>query len=298
MARRAIALGSLLLVAACGPSSPPAGPKPRFELLGPADFLPNDLDFVIRIDARRLRGEPALDVAARGLATTDKSGMLRSVLPALEQARAIFVGGRLMADGFHGDGVVAIEPAGSGDVGANAVDPSFQPMPGAPARVAIFERKTDSRHEAALEIVLEGGGIVLATAAEVDAVMRVVRSGPDADRFDPPARGLASFAGRMPAAATARAATPAPIVRRIALGLARYAGFVEGGDALHVEIELFYASPEAAAGAASLARSLLTRLGEAAGPLRSLSDSVQLANEAEVVRVRAAVPFAVVAELH
>jgi hypothetical protein len=294
MAKRAAAFASLFFVLACGAPAPKARPEPRVELLAPSDLLPNDLDFVVRIDARRLRGEPALDVAARGLAKTGASAMLRAILPTLERARAIFVGGRLMSDGFHGDGVVAIELAGGGDVETNAVDASFRPMKSAPEHVALYERNAASREEAALEVVLEGGGIVLATSAEVDAVLRIVRSGPDADRFDPPARGLASFAGRAPAVT----ASTTPGLRRIAQGLARYAGFVDGGDALHVEIELFYASAEAAADAASSARSLLARLAELSAPLRSLADSVQLARDTAVVRLRAAVPFAVVAELH
>jgi hypothetical protein len=298
MTKRAVLAASLVLVAACATRAPEVLSKPRLEQLAPSDLLPNDLDFVVRIDARRLRGEPALEVAARGLAKTDRSGMLRTILPSLERARAIFVGGRFMSDGFHGDGVVAIELAGGGDIEARAVDPSFRPMRGAPDRVAMFERAPGLREEAALEVMLEGGGIVLATAAEADAVMRVTRSGPDADRIDPPARGLASFAGRLPSAASNPAAPATPTFRRIARGLVRYAGFVEGGDALHAEIELFYASAEEAADAAGAARSVLTRLAEAPGPLRQLADSMELARDAAVVRLRATVPFAVVAELH
>jgi hypothetical protein len=291
--RRAVAIAALGMFA-CS-SAPPPRAQPKLELLGPADFLPNDLDFVIRIDSRRLRGEPALDVAARGIAKGESSGILRSILPVLEKSRAIFVGGRFMSDGFHGDGVIAIEPGSSADVEARPIDASFERVRGVSARIAIFERRTSARDEAALEIVLEGGGIVLATSAEADAVLRIVRAGPDADRFDPPARGLASFAGRLPAAS---ASATASTVRRLALGLSRYAGFVEGGDALHVETELVYGSAEAAADAASAARTVLARLGETSGALKTLSDSISLARETEVVRVRAQVPFAVVAELH
>ena len=160
----------------------------------------------------------------------------------------------------------------------------------------MFERRSDRRDEATLEIVLEGGGIVLATSAEQDAVLRVARTGPDADRLDPPARGLASFAARIPASRSTASAPPA--LGLIARGLARTSGLVDGGDAFHVEAELVYESPEAAADAAAAARSLLDRLGASRGPLQSLADSVKLAREAEVVRVRAAIPFAVVEKLH
>ena len=35
--------------------------------------------------------------------------MLRAIVPSLARSRAIFVGARFMPDGFHGDGVVAID---------------------------------------------------------------------------------------------------------------------------------------------------------------------------------------------
>jgi len=49
-----------LLVTACSAPAPAKPPKPRLELLAPPDFLTNDLDFVIRVDARRLRGDPEI----------------------------------------------------------------------------------------------------------------------------------------------------------------------------------------------------------------------------------------------
>jgi hypothetical protein len=297
MAKRAVAVAFTMLVA-CSAPAPRARAPSKIERLAPSDFLTSDLDFVIRIDAHRLRSEPAIDLAARGLAGGDGSSMLRAILPALEGARAIFVGGRFMADGFHGDGILAIEPASNAEIEAKPLDSSFHAVR-APAHLAIFERNTSARDEAALEIVLERGGVVLATAAEADAVLRIARSGPDADRFDPPARGLASFAGRI-SSVDASADEPAttPTFRRIARGLGRCSGFVEGGDALHVEIELVYGSADAAADAVSAARSLLGRMGQAPGPLKNLADSLVLDRDAEVVRARAAVPFAVIAELH
>jgi hypothetical protein len=270
--------------------------------------LPNDLDFVVRIDVRRLRNEPAFEEALHRVAKASGSGMLRWVLPALERSRAVFVGGRVMGDGFHGDGVVAIEASGLGGASESVgMDPSFRHIAGTPRYVEIFERTTDVRDEAALEVVLEGAGIVLATAAEADAVLRVARSGPDADRLDPPARGLASFAGKVRPTTPPIKVAPAPatatehgsaFLREIGGGLARYAGSIEGGDALQVEAELFYTSADGAADAAASIRSLVGRLGQSPGALQSLADSVKLARDAEVVRLHASVSFAVLAYLH
>ena len=209
----------------------------------------------------------------------------------LEQARALFVGGRWMTDGFHGDGVIAIETRASSSGGDVAVDPAFRHVERMPERVAVFDRQATARDEAALEIVLDGGGVVLATAAEEDAVLRVALRGPDLDRLDPPAHGLVSFAAR-------RLARGEGVLREFGEGLARCAGSVEIGQDIEVESELFYTSEEGASRAAAALRALSERLARASGPLRSIADSMKLARDAKILRVRASVPFAVLGELH
>jgi hypothetical protein len=283
----------VLVALACACRSPALGrpPRPAVESWTPADFFPNDLDFVVRIDLARLRNEPAFGDSGRRLANAGNSGMLRSILPMLEQARALFVGGRWMSDGFHGDGVVAIEASAPSSARDVIVDPTFRPIERTPRHVSIFERRTTARDEAALEIVLERGGIVLATAAEEDAVLRVIARGPDLDRLDPPAHGLVSFAVRRPE----RGET---LFREFGEGLARCLGSVEVGQAIEMESELLYTSEEGASRAAAALRSLLERLAHAPGPLRSVADSVKLARQAEILRLRASVPFAVLSELH
>jgi hypothetical protein len=151
MTARFAALWLAVLLFGCGaPVSPNRSMKPRTEALSPSDLLPNDLDFVVRIDLDRMRREPSLQGAARELANGGGSGMLRSILPSLERSRAIFVGGRVMADGFHGDGVIAIEPGPRlSDRDMGRVDGSFRPVAGGPADVEIFERATEARDEAA-----------------------------------------------------------------------------------------------------------------------------------------------------
>jgi hypothetical protein len=282
----------LLAIAGCG-AAPPRSPA-RPAIASVTDLLPSDLDVVVRLDVRRLRAEPAFDGAERKLAEAAGSSMLRRILPALEGARAVWIGGRIMPDGFHGDGVVAIEANSSGgNVDSTLADPSLRRLGGAPEHVQLFERSTDARDEAALEVWLDDGGILLATPAEVDAVLRIVRAGADASRLEPPLRGLASFAGR-----SRRSTREAGIVRAITNGLASYTGSIDGGDAVHLETDLVYESPGDAARAAASLRSLVARLAVDRGPLRSLADSMNLAENAQVVRVRASVPFAVLAYLH
>ena len=86
----ALALGIALLAPACKTPLPAKRAAVRkIEPREPAEFLPNDLDFVVRIDAARLRKEPAIDEAARGFAKAGASNMLRAIVPSLARSSAI-----------------------------------------------------------------------------------------------------------------------------------------------------------------------------------------------------------------
>jgi len=289
----------VLALASCGSPRPPGAPtSTKAELLGPADLLPNDLDFVVRIDSDRVAHIPVFAEAARELAKTNTSALLRTVMPAIEGSSAIFVGGRLMSDGFRGDGVVAIERSPSPDERGRpvVVGPSFHAVPGSPPHAAVFERQSAERDEPILEVVLEARGLVLATPAEADAVLRVLRSGPDADRLTAPVRGLVSFAGRMRGLRA-----PANVsmgLRELADGLVQYTGSLEADEAFRVEADLTYASRTQAEEAAQAVRGKVERLALLGPPYRTMADSVRLTQNGEALRLRATVPFAIVATLH
>jgi hypothetical protein len=152
-------------------------------------------------------------------------------------------------------------------------------------------------------------GVVLATAAEADAVLRVLRSGPDEGRLEPPARGLLSFAGRLRGGAPFGVAS-AGIMHALSDGLVGYAGSLEEGEsatapdagpaatAIEVEATLVYASATEAAGAAKHAKQATERLGVAGGVLGRLANSVKLTETGASVNVRATIPFAWLAEVH
>jgi hypothetical protein len=190
---------------------------------------------------------------------------------------------------------VAIEQEGEGDTPL-PLDPSFRKFSDAPPHLQLFERAAGARDQAMLEVVLEGRGVVLATVAEADAVLRVVRSGRDVDRLDPPARGLASWVGRVRGPLAAGSSSGS--FSRVAEGLTKHGGSLEGGDAIHIEADLVYTSPERAEQDAAAARDVLDRLSRAPEPLRSLPNSVNLAPAGDTLRIHATVPFAVVAHLH
>ena len=100
----------------------------------PSELLPDDLDFVVRIDAARIRQNPGLAGLLRDFAKTKQSELLESIKAAFGDASAVWIGTRWMSDGFHGDGVVAIERPPGGDA-ADVVRPA---MPSPVRRVAVM----------------------------------------------------------------------------------------------------------------------------------------------------------------
>ncbi|HMJ54841.1 MAG TPA: hypothetical protein VK540_22325 [Polyangiaceae bacterium] len=304
--RYVTALWMVSLLAAC--RAAPAASQPRFEparVTSPADLFPDDLDFVVRIDAARVRQNPALAGVVRDLAKTSRSELLESIKAAFGDASAVWVGTRWMTDGFHGDGVLAIETSPGGDTaglrdaaGVGGVATPFRRVAVKLPEVDVFERHASARGEAVLQVVMRGRGVVLATAAEADAVLRVMNAGPDAGRLDPPARGLVSCAGRLRAGAPLGDAATSALLRGLTEGLVGYAAALEEGEAIQVEASLAYASVSDAARAAKRVKETAERFVAGGGTLGTLADSVKLTEVGSSVRIRAAVPFAWLAELH
>ena len=207
------------------------------------------------------------DVAS-GEGSAGSSGLVRAILPLLEQSKSLTAGGKFMSDGFRGDGVVAIELAATSERARELPfdGEPFRWIPGAPAGVEVLERTVGRREDVAVEVILEHG-IVLATLGEADAVLRLVRSGPDANRLDPPARGLVSLAGRRRAGLSGLPGGDG-MLRRIAEGVARFSGTLDASEGFQVEAELFYRdAPSATRG--RRAREVLGRLKGMTPPMWS-----------------------------
>jgi hypothetical protein len=298
----------LLALASCGSTTAALAPAGREKApASPIDLLPSDLDFVIRIDAARIREHPLMMALAKGkdlhlhdtMLTADISGMARLILPEIEQARSIVMGGRLGADGFKGDGIIAVEQ-GTADPPDRkfAGDTALVRLESRSRRFELYERASAARDEAALYVVMQGKGLVLATPAEMDAVLRVLRDGPDSTRLEPPPRGLLSFAGRFRQGTHAPLPAGASSLREIGVGLVRYSGSIEADDVLRVEAELVYESDKQAEAAAGLARKVLDRVALLGPEYGSLADSARLAPLGSVVGLRLSVPFALITRLH
>ncbi len=268
----------LLAFASCSPTRTARVPaRTEAPRTSPSDLLPSDLDFVIRIDAERLREHPLMMGLAKGgdvylhdtLLVGDASGVVRLILPEIQRARSIFLGGRLTADGYRGDGVIAVEQ-GAGDPPHRtfADDPALSRLPTTSRRVELYERASAARDEASLYVVMA------------------------------PPRGLLSFAGRLRPGDKPPLPAGALSLREAGVGLVRYAGSIEADDVLRIEAELVYGSEKQATVAAAVVRKVLDRVALLGPEFGSLSDSARLAPVGPVVGLRLSVPFALIARLH
>jgi hypothetical protein len=292
---RATGVASLLIalsVFGCRAPASASAPRPSgSRAVMPSELFPDDLDLVVRIDAVRIRQNPLLSGVVRDLAAkSSTAGIIASAKNAFGDAAAVWVGTRWMSDGFHGDGIVAVEaPPGSDARPAETI---------ARPAIEVLERPASSRGEPALEVILQRRGVVLATAAEADAVLRVLRAGPDAGRLDPPARGLVSFAGRIRAGVTLRVASASLAFRELTNGLIGYAGSIEERDGIEVEASLTYANAERATAAAEAAKRAQKSLAALGDKTEMIANSVKLTEVGPSLQLRASVPFAWLAELH
>jgi hypothetical protein len=154
--------------------------------LHPTEVLPADLDLVVRIDLERVKVAlgPAAEKELGARFGTD--GMVGR---AVQKGRTVTVALRV-ADIDNGDYVIVVE----GDV--KNFDPSatgFKERQSTNDMVRIFShdevRGRDSTHTV---VVLDDRAVAFVSPVEADAVMRVLREGPDDLRGQPVAEGIVS----------------------------------------------------------------------------------------------------------
>jgi hypothetical protein len=283
-------LVALALLAACGRPPKTEVARARPSPIAARDLLSVDLDFVVRVDVTRLRATPDFPRMLERWPVGEGPRMFRKLRARVKGATALELGGRLFADGFRGDAILVIE----GEATDEAPDADFRPVVSPRSDVRLFERIDSAapaadRAEPVLEAHCGGGGVAIATAAEADAVLRILREGPDSARVEPPAHGMLSFAGRAPTGEIAADGKSA--WAKLARGLRKFEGSIDLVDGIETEIDLGYASAEDAAEALAVAHTFVGRLELGEKPLRALADSIRLSPREDTLGVRFKVPL-------
>lgn len=250
--RRAAAICSAALVALAGcnrevPARSGAKPRPSqlSKRLVARDFMPGDLDVVLRVDMARLRAGLGPNVAEALAARAGDADADGFVSEAMAKADAVWIGLRL-ADIDAGDRVIVAE----GRLGEIHIDPTQweETTPTATMEsVQILDRLGAAPRAGTGRIVVYDKKLyAFVSPVEVDATTRVLRDGPDEGRGDPTADGLVSAdvrGHRLPPSLEKKY----PRIGSLIAGVVRVRGSATlGDDGVRVAIDMTAKTPQAA----------------------------------------------------
>jgi hypothetical protein len=288
----------LVGLCACAAVRPPAESSRPSRWDSVAELLPPDLDVVVRIGWPRLRASPLYALASSAL--PERAGAV-ALATALERARAVVVGARVMPDGLRGDGVLVIETDETEldqSTIRRVLGGSASPPRASPRGAVVHEAGAPpGRTDPVLLVVVPRTGLLLATAAEADAVLRVLERGPLPGKLEPPATGLLSFALRSPrGGAWAPGSRDLASLRPLAEGAETARGTLDlVDDGVKLSAQIRYGAPELATRAAERGRSVIQTLASGTGPwadaARQWKTGAALAVENEILVVSLTIPF-------
>jgi hypothetical protein len=253
--------------------------------LEPAEIIPADLDVVVRLDLDRMnRGlgaEPGAQVTSR--VATDPL-----VSKALVHAKTVTIGLRA-SDFLRGDHVIVVET----DVSKLALPDDFEPVASKNDKVRVLVKKGDAaRTETQAVVILDERAIAFVSPIETDAVLRVLESGADELRGDPPREGLLSIdmrTHRLDPALERKYPSFARLVRE----LRRVRGVAEvREDGLGFDVEIIAKSADAADRVARFLEAL--RAGAKDEGLSGMLARMKIEPLEASVRVQLTVPAAIV----
>jgi hypothetical protein len=216
-------LATALFAVGCG-REVPAGGVPRVKPpgeLGPPDFIPADLDLVVRVDLGRVRqglGPEAAEELLSG--ALDRSGVKGGARKTLAEAEVVWLGLRV-ADLDAGDHVmVAQHRARRGaKLAPDAI--AWRKSGTHPGGVRRYLARGEVERAGAARIfTIEPRVAVFVSPVEEYSVERVLERGPDPERGQPEARGLMSVDLREPRLGPKNAKRYRRLARLIA-GIAR-----------------------------------------------------------------------------
>lgn len=284
MLRRALLLGSGALLAGCGPKPRPAPPSAP-AVAGAADWIPPDLDVVLRMDLAKVKsalGGVALSALSREVLSRGGGGDAADelVIASLLTADRVYLGYRPDPLLRPLDRVLALEG-------------SFEPLLQAPGGFSgAVDLGADVRYWERTSVELPRGGIARVYAAgnrlrafvseaELDAVERVLSGQGGERRLTPPEEGTLSLAARPEL--LARLAGRGSLRELIREGKALRAAVDLRADGVELTLQLELAGAEQAERLAEAGQEVLSRAGGRVGSatLRAAGDRVVLSAKLE-----------------
>lgn len=274
----ALALASI----ACGGEK--LGPPPAAPALASADAaIPNDLDWVVRVDLKRMRDALGPVIVGRIREEAEAaSGEKNSLNLAFEQADTVWIGFRAAERFELTDNVVVmhgrftdLELPGAEDWGPETDLGGDWRRRQQRGKLQRFEPR---------RLYLRGNDtLVFVSEAEIDSVNRQIERGEGDPRVSPPERGVLAFAGRVNLGKPISDrpwARERPEIRKLLRDAEVVTGFIdlEAGQA-RLEVDVEYVDSTVARAAGDQAKRLLEAMQTLGPPFEELGKGIR----AEVV---------------
>lgn len=251
-----LALGAV----ACGPKPRPALP-PAPSVSSAAEFIPPDLDVVVRLDLARVKatlGGAALTALSRQVLTqgSPKQSVDELMVASLLEARVVFFGFRPSATGTPLDRVLALEGSFTQLVQTPG---GFSRATDLGADVRYWDASATPPREGVARIYAAGERMrAFVSEAELDAMDRMLEGRASAERLEAPAEGTLSLAARP--ALLARL-SGSGLLRELLNGAKRFTAIADlESDGARLKAELVLETAQQAEALAGAAKLVLGRL--------------------------------------
>lgn len=290
----AMLMGAVLFACASQPprKAPQAVWTPTLEQL-----IPADVDIVARIDWRRARDAKVEPAVLQALRDSGLSGaIVDTVEGCLPEADTLRVAVRMGERGLDGD-VMAVLTGVRAPRDRTSVpcEAKGWKLTGSRRNLTVFEPQVASadRSAAALMMRSDDGEVVVVTPGQVDALLRVLRDGPDVERLDPKGDVVLVIEARInDAMLPASWRAQAPTLVEVAQGLERGTVRVRVSDRIAVRALLVYVDEEAALAAGEKLRAVRAALeGAEKSEYRSVAESAHASVQAERLQVEFGIPW-------
>ncbi len=254
-------------------------------------MIPGDVDLVGRINLSRARQDGVDAMVRKGLEDSGlSSAVLTTLAGCLDTAARLRLALRFGPNGTDGDLLAVV--AGVSRRTDVPCDASGWKYAGTRRDLEVFEPEVPSsdRSAGALMMRSDRGEVLVATPGQVDAVLRLLRDGPDADRLDPKADEVVVLAASvheelLPEAWKQKAPTFVQMARGLLSVEVRAAMHAERGGSVRAELE--YGDARDAARAGETLKRVRDALAGSEGPaLRKMGESAHATLQGEVLRVQ------------
>jgi len=287
----AIVLG----VTACAGNPPPKAPRERWTP-GLEQLIPADVDLVAKIDWAGAREAKVEDAVKQVLRDSELSGaVLDAIEGCLDSAETLRIAVRLGPNGLDGDvmavvtGLPTTSKRGQVPCGAKGWEHT-----GTKRALEVFEPVTRSsaRSAGALMLRSERGGVAVVTPGQVDALLRVLRDGPDGERLDPKGDGVLVLEAKLnDTLLPASWKEQAPTLADMAYGLVSAKIRVQVGETIKLRASLTYVDDGASNKAGEKLHEVRNAILESDRPtFVAVAKSAHASVQGELLRLELAIP--------